>query len=84
MTLLMDVAPIASGVGVIAAVVFFLIFLAVAFVAFKMLKRSLKMAFRVAIVVVILTIAVAGSLALWAFSSSSKAPRPQPRPTQPR
>lgn len=83
MTLLMDVAPVANGVGVIAAVVFFLIFLAVAFVAFKMLKRSLKMAFRVAIVVVILTIAVAGSVALWAFSAS-KTTRPQPRPTQPR
>ena len=79
MTLLLDAAPVASGVGVIAAVVFFFVFLAVAFVAFKMLKRSLKMAFRIAIVVIILVIAVAGSFALWAFSLS-KPGRPQPAP----
>jgi len=41
--------------------------MAVAFIAFKMLKRSVKMAFRLAIVGVILVIAVAGSVALWAI-----------------
>ena len=77
MMLFMDASPIGGGVGIFAAVVFLLIFLAVAFIAFKMLKRTVKMAFRIAIVVVILAVAVAGSIALWAFSTA-KTPRPTP------
>jgi len=61
-------APTPGGMaGIGAAAVFLLIFMAVAFIAFKMLKRSVKMAFRLAIVGVILVIAVAGSVALWAI-----------------
>lgn len=82
MTLFLDVAPIAGGVGVIAAVVFFFVLLAVAFVAFKMLKKTVKMAFRMVIVAVILAVAIAGSIALWAFSGSGSSERP--RPTRPR
>jgi uncharacterized membrane protein YphA (DoxX/SURF4 family) len=57
-----------AGAGI--AAVFLLVFLAVAFIAFKMLKRSVKMAFRIAIVGVILVIAVAGSVALWAIEKN--------------
>ena len=71
-----------GGTEVFAAVVFFLIFLAVAFVAFKMLKRTVKMAFRIAIVAVILAVAVAGSVALWALETAKT--RSQSRPAQPR
>ena len=77
MMIFLDVSPVGGGIGILAAVAFFLIFLAVAFIAFKMLKRTVKMAFRVAIVVVILAVAVAGSVALWAFGTS-KSPRPTP------
>jgi hypothetical protein len=77
MTLLFDIAPLGGGIGIFAAAAFFLVFLAVAFIAFKMLKRTVKMAFRIAVVAIILAIAVAGSVALWALGSgSSERPRP--------
>ncbi len=83
MMLFLDIPEVGGGIGIFAAVVFFLIFIAAAFIAFKMLKRTVKMAFRIAIVAVILAVAVAGSVALWAFGTS-KTPHPQPRPTQTR
>ena len=61
MTILLDMNPLAGGPGIFVGVVFLLICLAIAFVAFKLLKRTVKMAFRVAIVAVILAIAIAGS-----------------------
>ena len=81
MSLLFDIAPLAGGVGVFAVVAFFLIFLVVAFIAFKMLRRTVKMAFRLTIVAVILAIAVAGSVALWALGSGNSE---RPRPTRSR
>lgn len=80
MTIFLDVAPLGGGIGIFAGVAFFLIFLAVAFIAFKMLKRTVKMAFRLVIVTVILAIAVAGSVALWALGTGNSE-RPRPRPT---
>ncbi len=77
MVILLDVAPVAGGVGIFAAVSFFLIFLAVAFVAFKALKKTVKMAFRMVIVGIILAVAVAGSIALWAFSGKTNPDRPR-------
>ena len=48
-----------------AAVIFILIMLAIAYIAFRILKRTLKMAMRAVVVLVILAIAVVGGLALW-------------------
>ena len=62
---------------------FFLIFLAVAYVAFRMLRKTMKMAFRIAIVAIILAVAAAGSIALWALGSGNSA-KPGPRPTRAR
>ena len=59
--------------GAIVAVVFFLVFLAVAYVAYKALRKTAKMAFRLAVVGVILAIAVAGSASLWYFSGGGSA-----------
>lgn len=59
-------------IGAIVAVSFFLVFLAVAYVAFKALKKTAKMAFRMIVVGVILLIAVAGSTTLWYFSSGGE------------
>ena len=70
-------------IGLIAAAAFFLIAAAVAFIAVKMLKRTLKMAVRIVIVVLILGIAAAGSIALWALSSGSSS-NPSSRPTRSR
>ena len=81
MTIFLDVSPVAGGIGIFAAVAFFLVFLAVAFIAFKMLKKTVKMAFRIVIVAVILAVAVAGSVALWGLSGGSSQ---KPRPTRTR
>jgi apolipoprotein N-acyltransferase len=79
---LMDMAPLGGGIGVVAGIAFFLVFAAIAFVAYKILKKSVKMAFRLAIVAIILLIAVAGSISFW-WLGSSKPTRPdRPRPTQ--
>ena len=79
MTIFLDLAPDGGGVGVFAAVASFLILAAVAFIAFKLLKKTLKMAFRMAIAGVILVIAIAGSISFW-WLGSSKPSRPEPRP----
>lgn len=63
--------PDIGNAGIIAAAVFLFVFIAAAFIVFKMLKRTVKMAFRVGIVAVILAVAVAGSVAVWALGSGS-------------
>lgn len=84
MIFLLDIPSPGGGVvGIAAAAVFLLVFLGVAFIAFKMLKKSVKMAFRVVIVAVILAVAVAGSITIWALGGSKPA-RPQPHQVQPR
>ena len=83
MTLLFDVAPVAGGVALFAAAAFFLILASAAFVVFKLLRRTVKMGLRIAIVAIILTVGIAGSIALWAVSSKPT-PRPRPIPTSPR
>jgi len=65
----LQIAPSGSTIGVVVAVTFFLVFLGVAFVAYKALKKTVKMAFRMVVVMIILAIAVAGSISLWYFSS---------------
>jgi hypothetical protein len=54
--------------GLIAGFIFFLMFAGVAYVAFRILKKSAKMAVRMLVVALILAIAVAGSVSLWYFS----------------
>jgi hypothetical protein len=72
--LLIDIAPIDSGPGIIAAVAFFLVFAAVAYVAFRMLKRTVKMAVRMTIVALILLIAALGTIFIWYGSGSRGRP----------
>ena len=69
LVLLAETAPSTATIGAIVAISFLLLFLGVAFVAYKALKRTVKMAVRMTIVGVILAIAVVGSLSLWYFSS---------------
>lgn len=67
----------------IFGVVFFLIFAAVALIAYKMLKKTVKMAVRMTIVVAILLIALVGSVALLLFASG-KGASSKPTPTNQR
>ena len=83
MTLFLDAAlPVSSGVGLAAIGVVLLIGGVIAFIAFRMLRKSVKMAFRMTIVALILLIAVAGSISLWMVGSSKPARTDRPRSTQ--
>ena len=62
-----------ENVGIVAAVAFFLVFAGVAYIAFRLLRKTVKMAFRMAIVAVILVIAVAGSVSFWWLGNSKHA-----------
>ena len=78
--ILLEANSLAGGIGIFAAIAFLLIFLGLAFVVFKLLKRSVKMAFRMAIVAIIIAVAVAGSaFFLMLGSSRSAAPPSQTR-----
>jgi hypothetical protein len=77
---LFDVAPEAGPLGLAAGVGFFLVFLAVAYIAFRILRKTMKMAFRLAIVAGIVLVAVIGSVTIFWLSSGS---RPGPRPPRP-
>ena len=55
----------------IAAIIFILVMLAVAYMAFRILKKTLKMAFRAVIVLLILGIAIIGGLAIWNMDLAS-------------
>lgn len=81
LALLFDVAPTGTGaIGAVLGLVFFFILAAVAFIAYKMLRKTMKMAMRMTIVVAILVIALVGSFALFFLGSGSK---PSKRPVQP-
>ncbi len=81
MFLLFDVAAPGGGKAAVAVGLgFLLVLLAVAYVAFRLLKKTVKMAVRMAIVAVIVAIAIVGSVSLWWFGSSSGGSRP-PRPS---
>ena len=82
--ILLDVAPVGAGIGAASAGLFFVVFVAVAYVVFRLLKKSVKMAFRLAIVAVILVIAIAGSVSFWWLGTSKPARPERPRPTQPK
>lgn len=80
--MLLDVAPgpETAAVGGIFAVGFFLLFLAVAFVAYKALKKVAKMGVRLAVVAVILLIAMVGSASLFILSMSGGGGIQKPKP----
>ncbi len=79
---ILDLAPVGGGLAIFGGVAFLLVMAAVAFAAFLLLRKTLKMAFRLVIVGVILAIAVFGCAAL-TWLGSQQSPRP-PRPLPPR
>jgi hypothetical protein len=85
MTILLDVAPEVSTAGIAIGVGFFLAFVAVAYIAFRIMRRTMKMALRLAIVGAILLVACIGGISIYWFSSGKPArtPRP-PAPTRSR
>lgn len=71
-----------TTVGTLLGFVFFLVAVAVAFITYRMLKKTVKMAVRMTIVVAILLIALVGSIAFLMFSGSGKNPTPKPASTR--
>jgi len=67
--MLLYLAPSSGMIGAIVAAAFFLVLAGTAYVAFKALAKTAKIAIRMMIVVVILLIAVVGSVSLWYFTS---------------
>lgn len=55
----------------IAAFIFVIVMLGVAYIAFRLLKKAVKLAVRTAVVLLILLIAVTGGIALWSFGGKS-------------
>jgi type IV secretory pathway VirB2 component (pilin) len=78
--ILLDLSPISGGTGVFIGVAFFLTVAGAAFVAWKLLRKTVRWAVRLTIVVLILLIAVAGSVVIM-FGGSSKTSRPASRST---
>jgi len=76
---LFQTAPNGAVIGAIVAAVFFLMFIGIAYVSYKALRKTVSMAIRAMIVAVILAIAVGGSLTLWYYSSSGE-PKLKPPP----
>lgn len=81
--ILLDIAPATGGIGIAAGVGFFLVFVAVAYIAFRLLRRTMKMAFRLAVVGAILLVAAAGSIGIF-WLGNSKPARPRPPVTRQR
>ena len=65
---LLDIAaPNGGAVAIGAGVVFFLVLAVLALILFRIFRKTMKLAFRVAMVGVLLFIALAGFTALWWF-----------------
>ena len=60
----------------IAAIIFVLVMLAVGYVVFRILKKTLKIAFRALILLIIIGVALIGGLALWSASGSDESKPP--------
>ncbi|MEO8650022.1 MAG: hypothetical protein ABI539_12725 [Acidobacteriota bacterium] len=75
----LDIGPSVGTAALAAGAIFFLVFAAAAFIAFRLLKRTVGLAIRAIVVLVILIIAVVGSASLWFYSGGSSTPRPANR-----
>ena len=68
-----------STAALAAGAIFFLIFVAVAYIAFRLLKRTAGLVIRAIVVLVILLIAVVGSASLWYYAGGNSTPPPAKR-----
>lgn len=61
----------AGSIGLIAAIIFLIVFVALAMVVLSFIRRTVKLAFRIAIVGVLLLIGVVGAASLWWFAGGA-------------
>jgi hypothetical protein len=70
--ILQSFAPSAATIGVLAgALIFFFVTAAIAYIAFRLLRRSIRTAVRMAVVAAILLLALAGGISIYFFGSRS-------------
>jgi uncharacterized membrane protein len=80
----MDIGPPGGSMGAIAGIAFFLICIAAAFIAFRLLKKTLKFAVRIIVVFTILAIGLFGTLAWFYIGTGGNGPRNRPIPARTR
>lgn len=83
MTFMLDIGPPGGAIGLGVGFGFFLIVLAVAYVVFRMLRKTVKMALRLLIVAAILFIGTVGTLAFF-YMGSGGTSKGRPAPTRQR
>ena len=59
-----------GSIGIVAAVIFFIVFVGAAMVVFSLVKRTFKLALRLIIVGILLLIATVGATSLWWFAGA--------------
>jgi hypothetical protein len=64
--------------GIIGGVIFFLVLAAAAYIAFRLMRKTVKIAIRMTIVAIILLVALVGCIAIYWKSGSSARPITKP------
>ena len=72
-------APSSGAILAGAGIVFFVALAAVAYIAFRIFRKTMKMAFRMAMLAAVLIFLLGGSIGLLWFGSLSPAPRATPQ-----
>ncbi|CAN5498130.1 hypothetical protein BH10ACI1_BH10ACI1_13160 [soil metagenome] len=81
--LLIDLSPVSSPIRIFLGIAFFFICLMAAYIAFKMLKKTVKMAIRMTIVAVILIFGLILTIGFFLFGGANKiSEKESPIPTQ--
>jgi phosphoglycerol transferase MdoB-like AlkP superfamily enzyme len=81
--MLLDIgAPSTGAIAAGAGIVFLVILAAVSYIAFRIFRKTLKMAFRMAILASVLVAVVGGGVGLWWFGTSRPSSRSVPQRTR--
>jgi hypothetical protein len=85
MTLWFDIAaPSTGAIAAGAGIVLLIAIAAVSYIAFRIFRKSLKMAFRISLIAAALVAVLGGGLGLWWLGSSKPAPRSTSTPQRSR
>jgi Kef-type K+ transport system membrane component KefB len=83
MMFLFDVpAPSSGALLAGAGIVFVIALAAVAYIAFRIFRKTMKMAFRMAMLAAVLIFVLGSGVGLWWFGTSKPTPRPIPQRTK--